>query len=229
MVPDVVVNLFQLGRPRLLRQRAQRTLSRVATTRLAPLRHHCGVISLAGGYQGPRRVGKLEGERQHHGPGSAPEQGDRSGRGLCRVARVDLHTGQETRLGNHSLPASAARRVPEVGVVNAAEPGRTRRLDQARRRRLPASRGVSPCQSRSRSSGSPSSYRESPKSQRKSLLCACTEAGCDDAGVGSCDGVLTVDFDREAESLGKAIGSAVVQVEDAGFKVARVEVEPTKD
>jgi hypothetical protein len=54
------------------------------------------------------------------------------------------------------------------------------------------------------------------------------EASCDDAGVGSCDGVLTVDFDREAESLGKAIGSAVVQVEHAGFSVARIEVEPTK-
>ena len=39
------------------------------------------------------------------------------------------------------------------------------------------------------------------------------EAGCDDAGVGSCDGVLTVDFDREAESLGDAIGSAVKCVE----------------
>ena len=54
------------------------------------------------------------------------------------------------------------------------------------------------------------------------------EAGCHDAGVGSCDGVLTVDFDRDAESLGKAIGSAVVQVENAGFKVARIEVEPAK-
>jgi hypothetical protein len=50
------------------------------------------------------------------------------------------------------------------------------------------------------------------------------EAGCDDAGVGSCDGVLTVDFDRDAESLGDAIGSAIKAVERAGFTVARVEV-----
>jgi hypothetical protein len=54
------------------------------------------------------------------------------------------------------------------------------------------------------------------------------EAGCDDAGVGSCSGVLTVDFDREAESLGDAIGSAVKDVERAGFAVVRVEVESPK-
>jgi hypothetical protein len=54
------------------------------------------------------------------------------------------------------------------------------------------------------------------------------EAGCDDAGVGSCDGVLTVDFDRDAESLGDAIGSAVKDVTRAGFAVARIDVEPVK-
>jgi predicted RNase H-like HicB family nuclease len=32
------------------------------------------------------------------------------------------------------------------------------------------------------------------------------EAGCDDAGVGSCEGVVTVHFDREAESLGTRSG-----------------------
>jgi hypothetical protein len=51
------------------------------------------------------------------------------------------------------------------------------------------------------------------------------EAGCDDAGVGSVDGVLTVDFEREAESLGDAIGTAVKDVERAGFVVARVEID----
>jgi hypothetical protein len=51
------------------------------------------------------------------------------------------------------------------------------------------------------------------------------EAGCDDAGVGSCDGVLTVDFDREAESLADAIGSAVKDVERAGYKVGRIVVD----
>ena len=54
------------------------------------------------------------------------------------------------------------------------------------------------------------------------------EAGCDDAGVGSCEGVLTVDFDREAKSLGDAIGSAVKAVERAGYTVARVDVDARK-
>jgi hypothetical protein len=50
------------------------------------------------------------------------------------------------------------------------------------------------------------------------------EAGCDDAGVGSCDRVVSVEFDREAESLGDAIGSAVKAVQKAGYSIARVEV-----
>jgi hypothetical protein len=36
---------------------------------------------------------------------------------------------------------------------------------------------------------------------------------------------VLLDFDRKAESLGDAIGSAVKDIEKAGFKVARVEVE----
>jgi hypothetical protein len=51
------------------------------------------------------------------------------------------------------------------------------------------------------------------------------EAGCDDAGVGTCDGILTVDFDREADSLGDAIGSAVKDVERAGCAIARIIIE----
>jgi hypothetical protein len=51
------------------------------------------------------------------------------------------------------------------------------------------------------------------------------EAGCADAGVGTCDGVLTVEFDRQAESLGDAIGSAVKNVQAAGYAVARIDVE----
>ena len=54
------------------------------------------------------------------------------------------------------------------------------------------------------------------------------EAGCDDAGVGGCEGVVTVDFDRESESPGDAIGSAVKDVAKAGFAVARVEVDGRK-
>jgi hypothetical protein len=52
-------------------------------------------------------------------------------------------------------------------------------------------------------------------------------AGCDDASLSSRGQMFVLDFDREAESLGKAIGSAIEDVEKAGYKVARVEVEET--
>jgi hypothetical protein len=55
------------------------------------------------------------------------------------------------------------------------------------------------------------------------------EAGCDDATPSSRGGVVSVGFDREAESLGNAIGSAINDVERAGFTVARVEVETTTE
>jgi hypothetical protein len=51
------------------------------------------------------------------------------------------------------------------------------------------------------------------------------EAGCDNSSPGSCERVVTVDFDREAATLGDAIGSAVKDVERAGYAVARVEVD----
>lgn len=51
------------------------------------------------------------------------------------------------------------------------------------------------------------------------------EAGCDDSSPSSSGGIVTIDFDRESESLGDAVGSAIRDVERAGFKVARVEVE----
>jgi hypothetical protein len=51
------------------------------------------------------------------------------------------------------------------------------------------------------------------------------EAGCDDATVGTCDGVLTVEFDRAADSLSDAVATAIKNVEAAGYAVARVDVE----
>jgi hypothetical protein len=50
------------------------------------------------------------------------------------------------------------------------------------------------------------------------------EAGCDDSSPWSSEGVVSVAFDREAESLGDAIGSAIKNVEAAGYTVARVDV-----
>ena len=51
------------------------------------------------------------------------------------------------------------------------------------------------------------------------------EAGCDDGTPGVCDGVFSIDFHREADSLEKAICSAIGDVHTAGYKVERVEIE----
>ena len=59
--------------------------------------------------------------------------------------------------------------------------------------------------------------------QSEPLVDAIFEAGCDDATIGQVDGVRYVDFDREAESLGRAIISAVRDVEKVdGVQVTRV-------
>ena len=50
------------------------------------------------------------------------------------------------------------------------------------------------------------------------------EAGCDDAFLHSLNGVVMVDFERQAGNLGVAICGAVQDVMKAGYKVARVEV-----
>ncbi len=52
------------------------------------------------------------------------------------------------------------------------------------------------------------------------------EAGCDDGSPGTCSGVFSIDFHREAGSLDEAIRSAIRDVRSAGFDVARVEMEP---
>ncbi len=49
------------------------------------------------------------------------------------------------------------------------------------------------------------------------------EAGCDDASPGMTCGIVSVPFDREADTLREAIVSAIQQVHQAGYKVERVE------
>ena len=51
------------------------------------------------------------------------------------------------------------------------------------------------------------------------------EAGCDDATSWSSQGIVSVGFDREADSLESAIRSAVADVQKAGCTVARVQIE----
>ena len=50
-------------------------------------------------------------------------------------------------------------------------------------------------------------------------------AGCDDGSPGSCAGVVTIDFHREAETLEAAIRSAIADVQKAGCTVAKAEIE----
>jgi hypothetical protein len=52
------------------------------------------------------------------------------------------------------------------------------------------------------------------------------EAGCDDALFGSSDGVVFLDFNREAPSLREAVLSAIADVEKAGVGAKVIRVEP---
>jgi hypothetical protein len=51
------------------------------------------------------------------------------------------------------------------------------------------------------------------------------EAGCDDGSPGSCEGVVSIDFHRQSESLEAAIRSAIADVQKVGCTVARAEIE----
>ena len=50
-------------------------------------------------------------------------------------------------------------------------------------------------------------------------------AGCDDASLCSRGSTVFLGFDREADSLGDAVGSAIGDVERAGFNVVKVVVD----
>lgn len=51
------------------------------------------------------------------------------------------------------------------------------------------------------------------------------EAECDDGTPGICNGVFSIDFHREANSIEEAIRSAIANVKSAGYDVERVEIE----
>ena len=51
------------------------------------------------------------------------------------------------------------------------------------------------------------------------------EAGCNDGTPGTCKGVFSIDFHREAESLESAINSAINNVKSAGYDVDHVQIE----
>lgn len=51
------------------------------------------------------------------------------------------------------------------------------------------------------------------------------EAGCDDALLGKRDGIVYLDFNREAPTLAEALASATEALKAAGFDVFPQEVE----
>jgi len=51
------------------------------------------------------------------------------------------------------------------------------------------------------------------------------KAGCDDGTPGTCKGVFSIDFHREADSLEAAINSAIKNVKTAGYDVEHVQIE----
>jgi len=64
-----------------------------------------------------------------------------------------------------------------------------------------------------------------PLELTESICNALFEAGCDDGSPRTCEGVFSIDFHREADSLEAAIRSAIGNVEAAGCEVDRVEIE----
>ncbi|MCM2369762.1 hypothetical protein [Aporhodopirellula aestuarii] len=57
------------------------------------------------------------------------------------------------------------------------------------------------------------------------LAHALYEAGCSDTSVRSCKGVVSVKFQRESDSLDTALLDARDQVETAGYRVERIELD----
>ena len=58
------------------------------------------------------------------------------------------------------------------------------------------------------------------------MMDALYETGCDDALVGSRDGVSFLDFDREAGSFEEAVMSAMQSVQSANIKARVIRIEP---
>lgn len=55
------------------------------------------------------------------------------------------------------------------------------------------------------------------------------EAGCDDASLGCCEGIVTLEFDRDAGSLAEAIGSAVRDITTAGCSPVQITLDRDSD
>lgn len=55
------------------------------------------------------------------------------------------------------------------------------------------------------------------------------EAGCDDAMLGCCNGVVSLEFDRDSDSLGEAVKTAIRDIQAAGCTPAKILLEREGD
>ena len=55
------------------------------------------------------------------------------------------------------------------------------------------------------------------------------EAGCDDAMLGCCDGVVSLEFDRDSDSRGEAVKTAIRDIQAAGCTPAKILLEREGD
>lgn len=51
------------------------------------------------------------------------------------------------------------------------------------------------------------------------------EAGCNDAMLGCCEEVVSLEFDRDADSLGEAVKTAIRDIQAAGCSPAQILIE----
>ena len=64
----------------------------------------------------------------------------------------------------------------------------------------------------------------SPSDLAEDLADKLFAAGCDDGTVGSCEGLISIDFSRDASDLESSIRSAIADVISAGCVVDRVQI-----
>src|SRR4051812_11656560 len=136
-------------------------------------------------------------------------------------------------LGHPPLPPPGAGRVHVLGQLDAETPRRTRQgpASDGRSMSATARRGRDPMSQVAARIYEFTVTLMGVDDLTVEVADALFAAGCDDASACAEGPVVYLIFHREAESLGEAIGSAVKDVERAGFSVARVEVaqEPFAD
>lgn len=129
-------------------------------------------------------------------------------------------------MGHSFLSCGKSRRLQNVGLFHPQKTGRTCSPHSANGRQMPTLTTVSPM---SLTSNEPalSTFQFTVILQclsdiSEELTDRLFEAGCDDTLLRCCDGVVYLDFDRDANSLADAVGSAVRDITAAGCLPAQI-------